>query len=357
MRERCSAPEPEALQAAHLHGALGVLVKRREFMKMVTGLAAAAPLASHSQGAAKRLAIFDPSEANATLRPETDQRYFKAFFDELRRLGYAESKNLVVEAYGREQNTSGPETLVADIVRGKPDVVYAIGPGTAFFKKHTATIPIVTLTGDPVALGIADSLSHPGRNFTGGSIDTGPSIHGKRMELLREISPALSKLGCLFLRIQLDGVAGPAIRANSQRIGLPIAVSLLEFGANEDDYRRAIDGLLGQGANGLMVVDSPETFRNSGLIARLAADARLPSIGAFREYVEAGGLMAYSFDLTDLSKRCANDVDQIFKGASPGIIPFYQTSKFELSVNLATASRLGLSVPAPLAASADWIIE
>jgi len=106
-----------------------------------------------------------------------------------------------------------------------------------------------------------------------------------------------------------------------------------------------------------MVVDSPETFRNSRLVAQLAAEAKLPSMGSFREYVEAGGLMAYSFDLTDLSKRCASDVDQIFKGATPGNIPFYQTSKFELSVNVATASHFGLSVPAPLAASADWIVE
>ena len=326
-------------------------------MKLVTGLVAAVPLASHSQRAPKRLAIFDPSEASAVLRPETDHRYFRAFFDELRRLGYVVNQNLIVESYGREQNTSGLESLVADVARSKPDLIYALGPGAARFKEHAPTIPIVTLTGDPIALGIADSLSHPGGNFTGASIDTGPSIHGKRMELLREISPALSKLGCLLLRIQVDGVAGPAIRANAQRVGLPIAVSLLEFGAKEADYRRAIDNLSGQGANGLMVVDSPETFQNSRLIARLAAEAKLPSIGAFREYVEAGGLMAYSFDLTDLSKRCASDVDQIFKGAAPGNIPFYQTSKFELSVNLATASHLGLAVPAPLAASADWIVE
>jgi putative ABC transport system substrate-binding protein len=106
-----------------------------------------------------------------------------------------------------------------------------------------------------------------------------------------------------------------------------------------------------------MVVDSPETFRNSRLIARLATEAKLPSIGAFREYVEGGGLMAYSFDLADLMKRCASVVDQIFKGANPANIPFYQTSKFELSINLATASHLGLSVPAPLTASADRIVE
>jgi len=326
-------------------------------MTLMAGLAAGMPIASHAQRPPKRLAIFNPSEANAALRPETDQRYFKAFFAELRRLGYVENQNLIVEPYGREQNASGPDAVVAEIVRGKPDAVYAIGPGAALFKDHTTTIPIVALTGDPIALGMADSLSHPGRNFTGASIDTGPSIHGKRMELLREMSPALSRLGCLLLRIQLDGVAGPAIRDNAQRIGLPIAVSLLEFGAKEADYRHAIDGLSGQGANGLMVVDSPETFRNSGLIARLAVDAKLPSIGAFREYVEGGGLMAYSFDLIDLNKRCASDVDQIFRGAAPGTIPFYQTSEFELSVNLATASHLGLSVPASLAASADWIVE
>jgi putative ABC transport system substrate-binding protein len=106
-----------------------------------------------------------------------------------------------------------------------------------------------------------------------------------------------------------------------------------------------------------MVVDSPETFRNSRLIARLAMEAKLPSIGAFREYVEVGGLMAYSFDLVDLNKRCASDVDQIFKGETPGNIPFYQPSKFELSVNLATASHLGLAVPGSLAASAYWIVE
>ena len=335
----------------------GMSLRRRDFMILAAGVVTGVPLAARAQQRAKRLAVFDPSEASAALRPETDQRYFKAFFEELRRLGYVENQNLIVEAYGREQNTSGPERLAADIVRGKPDLVYAVGPGAAFFKEFTTTIPIVALTGDPIAMGMADSLSHPGRNFTGGSIDTGPSIHGKRIELLREISPTLSKLGCLLLRIQVDGVAGPAIRANAERAGLPLALSLLEFGAKEADYRHAIDSLSSQGANGLMVVDSPETFRNSRLIAQLASEAKLPSIGAFREYVEAGGLIAYSFDLADLMKRCASDVDQIFKGAAPANIPFYQTSKFELSINLGTASQLGLSVPAPLTASADRIVD
>jgi putative ABC transport system substrate-binding protein len=336
---------------------LGVPLRRRDVLLLATGFVTGVSPVVRAQQGAKRLAVFDPSEANAVLRPETEQRYFRAFFDELRRLGYVENQNLIVESYGREQNTSGPETLAADIVRGNPDLIYIVGPGAPLFKELTTAIPIVVLTADPVVQGIADSISHPGRNFTGASIDTGPSIHGKRIELLREISPALSKLGCLLLRIQLEGVAGPAIRANAQRIGLPIALSPLQIGAGEADYRRAIDSLLSQGANGLMVADSSETLHNSRLIAQLAAEAKLPSIGAFREYVEAGGLLAYSFDLTDLHRRCANDVDQIFKGATAANIPFYQTSKFELSINLGTASKLGLSVPAPITASADRVIE
>jgi putative ABC transport system substrate-binding protein len=326
-------------------------------MTLVIGVVTNVPLAARAQQSVKRLAVFDPSEATALLGPATGQRYFKAFFDELRRLGYIEGRNLTVQAYGREQNASGPRALAAEIVRDKPDAVYTVGPGASLFGELTTTIPIVALTGDPVVQRIADSLAHPGRNFTGASIDTGPSIHGKRIALLREISPGLTKLGCLLLRIQIDGVAGPAIQANAKAAGLPIVEAVLEFGASEADYRRAIESMLSQGANGLMVVDSPETFRNSRLIARLAAEARLPSIGAFQEYVEAGGLMAYSFDLTDLMRRCAQDVHQIFKGANPANIPFYQTSKFDLAINLETASGLGLSVPAPLTASANRIIE
>src|SRR5262245_3696450 len=124
-------------------------------MTIVTGLVTGVPLASSAQQRVKRLAVFDPSEASAVLRPDTEQRYFKAFFDELRRRGYVENQNLIVESYGTEQNTSGPEALAADIVRSKPDLVYAVGPGAALFKVLTTTIPIVTLTGDPIALGMA----------------------------------------------------------------------------------------------------------------------------------------------------------------------------------------------------------
>ena len=166
-------------------------------------------------------------------------------------------------------------------------------------------------------LGIAQSLAHPGGNFTGVSIDTGPSIHGKRIALLREMFPAMLKLGCLALRFQWNGpIAGPAIRAAAERMGLPLVVSLLEFGASEADYRAAIESVSHDGANAIMVVDSADVFRNSTLIARLVGELRLPSMFTFFEPVEAGGLMAYSFDLIELYKRAANNIDAILKGPS-----------------------------------------
>ena len=333
-------------------------MRRRVFLSIVCG-AAAWPLAAAAQQStnSKRLAIFSPSEPSADLH-EHGSKFSRALFAELRRLGQIERQNLKVESYGREQNTSGPEAMATEIVRSNPDVIYVVGPGLLFFKKLTSRIPIVVITGDPVKQGIAESLAHPGGNFTGVTVDAGPSIHGKRIALLREIIPTMSKLGCLALRLSWNGpILGSAIRAAAETAGLPLAVSLLEIGTGEVGYRAAVESISRDGANAVMVVDSPETFQNSTLIAKLLGDAKLPAIFHNVEAVEAGGLMAYSFDLIELFKRVANNIDAILRGAKPGDIPFYQVTKFELSINLKTAKQLGLSVPPALVASADKVIE
>jgi putative tryptophan/tyrosine transport system substrate-binding protein len=317
-------------------------------------LAAAAQQSTNS----KRLAIFSPSEPSADLHEHSESKKYRAFFAELRRLGWIEGHNLKVESYGREQNASGPEALATEIVRSNPDVILVIGPGAVIFKKLTSRIPIVVITGDPVKSGIAESLAHPGGNFTGASIDAGLSIHGKRIALLREMVPTMSKLGCLALRLSWNGpVSGPAIRAAAETAGLPLAVALVEFGASESDYRAAIESISRDGANAVIVVDSPELFQNAALIAKLVGDAKLPAIFFHPEAVEAGGLMAYSFDLIELYKRVGNNIGAILRGAKPGDIPFYQVTKFELSINLKTAKQLGLSVPPALVAIADKVIE
>jgi putative tryptophan/tyrosine transport system substrate-binding protein len=335
-------------------------MRRRDFICLLGGAAVAWPLAATAQQStnSKRLAIFSPSEPVADLHEHSENKYWRASFAELRRLGQIEGQNLKVESYGREQNTSGPEALATEIVRSNPDVIVVVGPGAVIFKNLASRIPIVVVTGDPVKQGLAESLAHPGGNFTGVSIDAGLSIHGKRIALLREMIPTTSKLGCLILRLQWDGpIAGPAIRAAAETAGLPLAVSLLEMGTSEAGYRAAVESISRDGADAVMVVDSPETFRNSALIAKLLGDAKLPAIFHNVEAVEAGGLMAYSFDLTELFKRVANYIDAILRGAKPGEIPIYQVTKFELSINLKTAKQLGLSVPLALVASADKVIE
>ena len=329
-------------------------MRRREFIATL-GAGLAWPLVARGQQSnSKRLAIFSPSESSTLMHEHSDG----VLFEELRRLGWVEGQNLTVEGYGREQNTSGPDLLATEIVRRNPDVIYTVGPGAISFKSATSRIPVVALTADPVALGITQSLAHPGGNFTGVSIDTGPSIHGKRIALLREMFPTMSKLGCLALRFQWNGpIAGPAIRAAAGTMGLPLVVSLLEFGASEADYRAAIESIVNDGANAIMVVDSADVLRNSTLIARLVGEFKLPSMFTFLEPVEAGGLIAYSFDLVELYKRAANNINAILEGAKPGDIPFYQASKFELSINLKAAEQLGISVPPALVASADNIID
>jgi putative ABC transport system substrate-binding protein len=333
-------------------------MRRRDFISLLGGAAVAWPLAAAAQQStnSKRLAIFSPSEPSADLH-EHGSKFSRALFAELRRLGQIEGQNLKVESYGREQNTSGPEAVATEIVRSNPDVILVAGPGAPIFKKLTR-IPIVVITGDPVKAGLAESLAHPGGNFTGVSVDTGPSIDGKRIALLREIVPTMSKLGCLVLRSQWHGpAAGPAIRAAAETAGLTLAVSLVDIGASEVDYRAAVESISRDGANAVIIFGSPELFQNAALIAKLVGDAKLPAIFTHPEAVEAGGLMAYSFDLIELYKRVANNIDAILRGAKPGDIPIYQVTKFELSLNLKTAKQLGLTIPPAFVAIADKVIE
>jgi ABC-type uncharacterized transport system substrate-binding protein len=278
-------------------------------------------------------------------------------FTDLRRLGQIEGQNLKVERYGREQSTSGPEALAAEIVQTNPDVIFAVGPGVRLFQKLTSQIPIVAIVADPVGMGMVNSLARPGGNLTGVSIDAGPSIHAKRIDLLRQMIPAMSKLGCLVLRSQWEGPYGSTIRTAAEMAGLSTVASVVETGTTAAGYRAAVENISRDGANAVMVIDSPEVFQNIQPIVSQVGETKLPAIFTFVEAVEAGGLMAYSFDLTELYKRAANNIDAILRGAKPGDIPIYQATKFELSINLKTAGRLGLSVPPVLVASADRVIE
>ena len=331
-------------------------MRRREFVVGVASVVAVSHAVAQQPRASKRLAIFSLSEPTALMNERSDNRYYRALFAELRRLGHVEGQNLLVDRYGREQNTSGPAGLAAEVVRNNPDVVYVVGPGTLLFKQQTDKLPIVALTGDPVAAGLVQNLAHPGGNITGVSVDTGPSIYGKRIALLREIFPDMSKLAYLTLRVGWD-VMGSFVSAAAATVGVALEVAPLELPTSETAYREAIAQAARNGANAIMVGDNPDTMTNRALITDLIGTAGLPAMYALPEFVAAGGLIAYSFDLVDLNKRVANDIDAILRGENPGDIPYYQASKFELSLNLKTAKALGLSLPPALLASADTVIE
>jgi putative ABC transport system substrate-binding protein len=332
-------------------------MKRREVIAGALSVAIASRLSAQPAAKSRRLAIFSLAESSALMDERSENRYYRALLTELRRLGHVVGENLTIERYGRESNTSGPAALVSEVVRSEPDVVYVVGVGSLLFKRETSTIPIVALTGDPVAQGLIPNLARPGGNITGVSVDTGPSIHAKRIALLREIFPALSKLAYVTLRLQWEAIQGKAMQAASETASVPVESLLLDLPTSDAGYRAAISKAAQEGANAIMIGDSPDALSKRQLIAEAIEQTGLPAIYPFLEFVEIGGLLAYAFDLVELNKRVANDINAILRGANPGEIPFYQASKFELSINLKTAKSLGLEVPTTLLASAAHVIE
>jgi len=332
-------------------------MNRRALIICALTAAVVSGAAGQPSGKTRRLAIFSPSESAALMKADSANRYYRALFDELRRLGYVEGQNLVVERYGRERSAGDAGALATEVIRSNPDVVYVVGPGALLFKAPKATLPVVALSGDPVAAGLASSLVHPGGNITGVSVDTGPSLYGKRIELLRDLRPGIAKIAYLGLRVAWEGLVAAPLRAACDTAGLSLVPSLLELPSTDADYRLAMAAVLREAVDAIIVEANPDTVANRDTIVGLIAEARLPAMYALPEFVEIGGLIAYAFDLVELNRQAARDIDAILRGTRPGDIPYYQASRFKLTVNLKTARALGLTVPANLLAEADEVIE
>lgn len=333
-------------------------MRRRDFIAAL-GTAATWPLAARAQQPAKmkRIAFVLPS-AKVSQMSVSGHPYYRAFFEELSRLGYIEGQNLGVERYSGEGRTERYAELVRDVVNTHPDLILTAGGLLSLdFKMATTTIPIVTITADPVAIGLAASIARPGGNVTGTTIDGGLEIIGKRFGLLVEAMPKLSVVRYLASRPIWEGPTGAAWREAAKRAGVSLSATLLGSAFNEEEYRRIFTSMEQDRAEALMVSAEPEHITYRATIVDLAARGRIPTIYPFREFVEVGGLMAYSIDLADIYHRLSNLIDKIFKGANPGDIPFFQPTKFELSINLKTAKALGLEMPAMLLARADEVIE
>ena len=333
-------------------------MRRRDFITAL-GTAATWPLAARAQQPTKmkRVAFVIPA-AKVSDITVNGMPFFRAFFEELSRLGYVEGQNLGVERYSGEGRTERYAELARDVVNTHPDLILALGARLSLdFKMATTTIPIVTLVIDPIALGLVASIARPGGNITGITIAGGLEIIGKRIGLLVEAVPKLSSLGYLATRSYWEDARGEAAREAAKRAGISLKVALLGSAFNEAEYQRVFMSMEQDRVSAFVVSEEPEHVTNRATIVELAAKGRFPTIYPFREFVEDGGLMAYSINQVDVYRRVASLIGKILGGANPGDIPFYQPTKFELSINLKTAKALGLEMPAMLLGRADEVIE
>ena len=324
-------------------------LKRREFIKLLGGAAAAWPLAARAQQSAKIYRV-----AYLALVGDRDAIIVKQRLDEL---GYSEGRNLVFDFRSAQGHPERLPELAAELVTTNPDVIVA-GFGTATAKAAqgaTATIPVVfTSVGDPIGTGIVKSLSRPGANVTGIHAQA-TDISSKRLQVLTDIAPGIRTVAVLLNQeAPFTAVALPELKIAADARGLRL--ELCDAGTAEQ-LAPCLEAAVKAGATGLTILETPLLLDLRQQIVDLAAALRLFAIYTNREFVAAGGLASYGPDRRQLYRRAADLVDKILKGQKPADIPVEQPTKFELVINLKTAKALGLDMPPMLVALADEVIE
>jgi putative ABC transport system substrate-binding protein len=279
----------------------------------------------------------------------------EAFVRRLRELGWIEGRTVAIEYRWTEGRSQLASELATEFARRKVDVIVTSGtPLILAARQATATIPIVfSAAGDPVGSGLVESLARPGGNVTGLSV-LSTDLAGKRLDLLRELVPALRRVAIM------GNVGNPIVvrelgeyRAAASVLGLQVITSEIR---RVPDIAPAINAFKGD-ADALYVCQDLLTFSNWNRINTLTLGARLPTMQASRESIEAAGLISYGPSFPDLSRRAADYVDKILRGTKPADLPVEQPTKFDLVINLITAKALGLTVPPSLLARADEVIE
>jgi ABC-type uncharacterized transport system substrate-binding protein len=328
------------------------VIDRRTFLAGTGAVLLAAPLAAEGQQVAKapRIGFLGPRTlAGMGLSLE-------AFRQGLRELGYVEGQNITIEYRFANDRPEQLPALAAELVRLKVDIIVAAEtPAIRPARDATRTVAIVfPVAGDPVATGDVDSLARPGRNVTGLSI-LAPDLGGKRVQLLKEVIPGLSRLAVLW--VSENPYAALVLReteAAARTVGVHLQPVIVQGPA---EFERAFSGMVREGAEALIVMPDSMLYANRAHVVSLAAKNHLPAISPWREYVEAGGLIGYGPSIPDMYRRAATYVDKILKGAKPANLPIEQPTTFELVINLNTAKALGLTIPLSLLKRADRIVQ
>ena len=329
-------------------------MRRRECLGWIGSalIAPALPRATSAQQRMHRLAFVHSGIPADKLTESAGPFWVRRVYQTLRELGDVEGQNMIVERFSAEGRSERFASLAADVVGRKPDVVILNFNDLAkMFMVATSTLPLVGIIGDPIAAGLLTNLAHPGGNLTGVSINAGLEIYGKRLQIIKEAMPKVTKVAALFSGA-LSGMS--EYQEAAKKLGIELTSRELAE-VDEAQLRRTFAEIAEQQFDAVIVDEGGSFLAKRGLMATLGDQHHLLVLYPYRDYVEEGGPIAYAPDLGELAQRIANDVHQIFNGSKPGDIPFYQPNKFQLIVNARSARELGL--PSTLLARADEVIE
>ena len=331
-------------------------MRRREFIGLAVGAVTAWPQALRAQQKPHRIAFAHSGIPADHLTEKAGPFWVRRFFETLRGLGDVEGGNLVVERFSAEGRSERFAALAAEVVSRNPDVIVSnLNDLVKAFMTATTKIPIVVITGDPIAGGLVTNLARPGGNVTGVSINAGIEIEAKRLQILKEAIPSVARVVHLLSGVW-DTNGARDLDEAGRRLGISVTRNMLAV-VDDAQLQRAFADMAQQKLDAVMVDEGGSFLARRTAIAELAEKYRLPVIYPYRDYVEQGGLIALAPDLGELAERMASDVHQILNGTKPGDIPFYQPSKFQMIINLKTAKAIGLEIPATLVARADEVIE
>jgi putative ABC transport system substrate-binding protein len=328
---------------------MAIHIRRRELIVMVGGVAAAWPLASRAQQPEKvpTIGFIGPDAANW-------KAWTTSFAERLAQLGWIEGRTVAIDYRWSEGRRERVAEFASEFVQQKVDVIVTYGGAVTTIQKATTTIPIVfALSNDPLGGGLVASLSRPGGNATGLSIESADTV-SKRLEFLRDVVPQLRRLAVLFdAGYPAAAKEATEVQAAAHALGLDIASYEIR---RVDDVAPALEALKSK-SDALYVVENALIAPNVARIISFAVAARLPTCFITGDYVKAGGLMSYGPSYPTLFRRAAEIADKILHGAKPADIPVEQPSKFEFVINMKTAKSLGLTIPHNLLVLADEVIE
>ncbi len=325
-------------------------MKRREFITLLGGVAATWPLAASAQSKTPRIGFMGNSTA------ALEANLVDAFREGLREHGYEEGRNIVIEYRWADGNYERFPALVAELIAAKVEVIVTAGtPAALAMKNATTTVPLVMVAvGDPVGTGLVPSLARPGANLTGLS-SVAPDLEGKRLQLLREVVPALSHVAMFINSLNPFHVSSMRqARAAAQTMGIKLQLHDIRKSEDLDDAFAAIRK---ERPDAVLILADRVFLHNRERMIDFIKEQRLPNVNAYKELVEVGGLMSYGPSYEDMHKRAAIYVDKILKGAKPADLPIEQPSKFTFIVNLKAAKALGVTVPSQLLGLADELID